>query len=324
MKIFLLLIVAAFIEYLGVLVFLKNIIVESVVLHTLASCMFVLALQTYLQNQTSRKNSDIIFSLFIFLLCQVIPILGAIISFYIILTFKQTRLKIAPRPEVLNADIRLHEIEPFSLKFGEGSVFLQLFNSAEKITKRTSAFAALKGMDLAKVNQLMYKLLPEKQDEIRLLAFNILENQENTISERIHNLLESKVQSKNPGVLAKDLAMQYWELIYNHLISEELKNIILNKATEYALIAVKHLPKDASLWILIGKIYKYSKQYYLAEKAFTRAISLKAPPAHTLPYLAEIKYINKDFHGVKDYLSRSESLLDLPNIAPVKQFWDEK
>ena len=192
--------------------------------------------------------------------------------------------------------------------------------------ERTKAFFALSQTQLSSINNLFYKLLPDTSDEMRLLAFGILDGQEDMITNRI-NKLYSMLERKNLSYeayakLEKDLALQYWELIYSHLIAPELEESILEKALSYALSAVKVLNEDASIWILLGKIYKHSKHYSQAEHAFTKAISFKISPTQVLPYLAEIKFITRDYTAMHNYLIKSETLLDVEQIAPVIHFWD--
>ena len=73
----------------------------------------------------------------------------------------------------------------------------------------------------------------------------------------------------------------------------------------------------------MGKIYKYAQQYQLAESAFQKAISFHISPAQVLPYIAEIKYKTHDYQAIKQYLNLSDTLLDIPQIASVKIFWDK-
>ena len=117
--------------------------------------------------------------------------------------------------------------------------------------------------------------------------------------------------------------MQYWELIYNHLIAPELAESILEKALSYALAAVSVLKKDGATWVLLGKIYMHLKQYNLAEEAFSNAVLFNISPAQVLPYLAEITFKTHDYIALQNYLSTSDTLLDIAQIAPVKIFWDE-
>jgi tetratricopeptide (TPR) repeat protein len=160
---------------------------------------------------------------------------------------------------------------------------------------------------------------------MRLLAFSILEEQESNITKKIEQLF-SMLASDNlsANMVAqcnKNVALLYWELIYHHLVSPEVETLILNKAQSYALAALKVLKNDAALWVLLGKIYKYVKQYDKAEDALLKAFSCKASPAQVLPYFAEMKYNIRDYQAMQYYLSASDSLSDIAQIAPVKRFW---
>ena len=268
------------------------------------------------------------FYLFLLLLCFFIPLFGIVISLFIMGALDKLSAKSHQHAEILEARINLEEVIPFGAKYGEGGVTMHLFKQESSSADRVDAFFVLSQMQLRNINKLVFKLLPDDIDEMRLLAFNILEGQEDTITRSIHrslSLLETKnIPPERYAQFEKDVALQYWELIYNHLISPELEDSILKKAEAYAVSALNFLTNDATLWILLGRIYKHTKHYVLAEKAFNQAILADISPAQVLPYLAEIRYELHDYLGVQNYLSKSETLLDIAQVAPVKIFWEEE
>ena len=203
---------------------------------------------------------------------------------------------------------------------------MRLFNSNEQPMERTKALFTLGKTQLAQMNRHIYKLLPDTSDEIRLLAFNILDEEEGVITRKIEGIYaELKQPIYTVGAKAKlykSLGLLYWELIYGDLVLQELEPTILAKALNYTKLAEHDLTADADLKALLGKIYQRLGQYKEAEVAFTQALDLNIPAAQVLPYLAEIKYKLKDYSAMMYYLNLSQTLNDVQGIAQIKKLWN--
>ena len=305
---------------------LLDLIPMALLSHCISSLLILLSYQLSL-NQTFKK-SNWQFYLLMFFLCYFVPLFGIIISFFIVCSLDMLHKRFHKDVEVLDLAINLEGIKPFYATYGSGGAVISLLEKEKSPIERTKAFFILSQTQLSNINTLIYKLLPDTSDEMRLLAFNILDKQEDTIMKRIHELVHTLetggLHEEENANIEKNLAASYWELIYNHLISPELEESIQNNALSYALSAIKVLNNDATIWILLGKIYIHSKQYQLAEDAFNRALSSNVSPTQILPYLAELKFKAHDYIAVQNYLSGSNTLLDIPMIAPVKLFWDDK
>lgn len=265
------------------------------------------------------------FYLFIFFLCCSLPVLGEILGTFIVFTIFNKHTHFHKYAEILNNPINLFHLKPFRPKYGAGGGTLLLLNQSPSTIERTAALFKLAESPLSQMNSLLYQLLPDNSDEIRLLAFNILDEQEGRMMQSIHKLqalLQKEDLTTNMHAkIEKNLAKLYWDLVYDHLILPELENSMLEKAQYHALSASMVLTQDGTLWSIIGKIYSKRKQYQLAEEAFNKASALNVEPSKVIPYLAEIYFNRRDYKTVHQYLSRAPSLVDIPLIAPVKRFW---
>lgn len=265
--------------------------------------------------------------LFFFLLCFFLPLFGIFMALFIAITMYSLRTKYYKVAEIMDDAVNLKKIDPIYAKYGEGGAYIRLQNQQISPLDRTKAFFDLAQWKLSELNRVLYNLLPDTSDEIRLLSFNILDQQEVLIQKDIKKLLSTiesiDLDEEMHAKFEKNLAMLYWELSYCHLVLSELEHITLKKALAHALFAVKHLDKDAMIFSLSGKIYFRLKQYAQAEAAFQKAKKLNIAPSQILPYLAEIKFGMRDFVAVKKCLDASDTLLDITRIAPVKHFWDK-
>lgn len=314
-----------FIEINSAQLLMSNLITMAALEHLFTCLLMTVSAKLFLNGLFTGNNRG--FYLLVFLLCYFVPVFGIIISLFIVTALYRLHTKSHKYAEFLDEAINLEEIQPFHAKYGAGGASMRLLKKEETADERSKALFVLSQTQLSNINKLIYQLLPDPSDEMRLLAFNILDEQENRIAKRISEsfaMLETaKKNHESCAKFEKNIAMLYWELVYDHLISPELEQSILNRALSYAISASKSLENDATIWILLGKIYKHLKQYANAEKAFNKIELSEVPPATVLPYLAEIKFKMRDYQAVQEYLSQSSTLLDVALIAPVKRFWDK-
>jgi len=313
-------------EVLSVQLLFQDSLQTSLIIHGVSSLSISLAVLLFL-GKYYRHEIWIAF-LFTLLLCFFIPVSGFIIILFVVISVFSTHTKFHKHVEILDDSINLRDVKPVHTRYGAGGAVMRLVNKAKPTSERARALFIMGEGNLARVNSLMFQLFSDKSDEIRLLAFNILEQQESSISEDINKLLEMlktpDLKQETAAKLEKNLAMLYWEFIYKKLLLRELEPSMLQKAENHALSALKVLDNDATLWALLGKIYERMKKYDLAAKAFSKTADFNIPPSQVLPYLAEIEFHVRNFGAVQKYLNESDTLSDVALIAPVKRFWSDR
>ena len=313
-------------EILSVQLLFQNSLETSLIIHGAASLSISLAVLLFL-GRYYRHEIWIAF-IFTLLLCFFIPVSGLIIILFVVSSVFSTHTKYHKHAEILDDSINLRDVRPVYRRFGAGGAVMRLLNKANPTSERARALFRMGEGNLARVNPLMFQLFSDKSDEIRLLAFNILEQQESSITEDINKLLEMlktpDLKAETAAKIEKNLAMLYWEFIYKKLLLRELEPSMLRKAEQYALSALKVLNDDATLWGLLGKIYERLKKYDLAAEAFSKTAEFNIPPSQVLPYLAEIEFHVRHYGAVQKYLNESDTLSDVTLLAPVKRFWSKK
>lgn len=316
-----LLIIAFASEALAIYDLLSDDIFWAVIFHIAGSLLAACSLDFYF---TPR---NVFFVLLLFLLNATIPVFGMLVSIYMRIDMNYRHNDMHKYGEVFQEVINLLHLKPLLAEYGSGGLQLKLFSKQQSIIERTKALFTLGKNRLAAINQQLYQLLPDSMDEMRLLAFNILDKQEGEITKNINVLFEKMEAEQRKGryryaaEYQKELAECYWELIYHHLILPELETNVAETGLKLAHEACKFLQKDAGLQIIIAKLYWRLKDYSQAEQAFLKAHQLHALPSETIPYLAEIKYHARDFQAVQTLLNSDNRLGDIPPIAPVVEFW---
>lgn len=285
-------------------------------------------IMVYLVLRERFTHSDIYFYVFLYGLSFIVPVFGMALSLLIAYWLYYRHASIYKYSEWVDTTINLNLLKMIMPKYGAGGAMMSLFNRKASPLERTQALFSLSKRSLASMNPYIEKLLPGESDEMRLLAFNILDEEEGRINQKIAKLeavyqasLQTAHGEDEQCKIAEQLASLYWELIFNHLILPELQQNILEKALFYAKKAFKTLSQDPFLWGLLGKIYRQLKEYDKAENAFRKALALNLPASQALPYLAEMQYMQAKYVDIEQYLNASDTLDDIDLIYLVKQFW---
>lgn len=179
------------------------------------------------------------------------------------------------------------------------------------------------------------KAISSSHDDLRLSASSALSKLERSIQEKIRELsetLEKKHLEQNTRAMALfDLAKCYYDLVYFRLVSDELKNYVLQKAEKCILQALSSV-KLPEFYILLGKINLAKKNYDMAEECFLTAIDCikrdnkfkEVPPLRYAPYLMEVYFEKRDFNRVKKLLMENTTYIKYPinpHLKFLAEFW---
>jgi hypothetical protein len=166
-------------------------------------------------------------------------------------------------------------------------------------------------------------LLGDEADDLRLLAYGMLDNREKTLNALIDDVLK-KLDSCHDSNLSqlyqKQLAEIYWAFAYEHLAEGDMLSYMLAQAERYARAALSTKP-DGDMWVLLAQILIKQQKMHDVDDAFTQAIKLGMPAMRIQPYLAELAYQRGDFLAVREHLKLISTHNQSPQIANLQQFW---
>jgi polysaccharide biosynthesis protein PelE len=173
-------------------------------------------------------------------------------------------------------------------------------------------------------NPILEELLGDNTDDVRLVAFGMLDAEEKKISSRIREVSE-RMNTQNP-INAFDslcqLAELYWELVYACLAQGELRKHILSQAADFADRALALQPESGSgLLFLRARIWMEQGNDASAKAAFEQALELGQPKASTLPYLAELALRQRDFPQVRRYMQDLSPMQLSSRTRGAQEFW---
>lgn len=218
--------------------------------------------------------------------------------------------------------LQVHDIH--TAHYGASGAWHILKNKSQSVQDRMSALLKMCDQPSPLTNYLIKELLPEHQDEIRLLAFSLLEKQGSylySLLETLNQKNQSQLNDFMIGKLEKKRAEIYWELFYQKLIQPELTEMILDKALKAARESIQKNPKDYLLIVLMGKIYLAMKNYHESEHHFLLALHDKSLAVHIVPYLAEIYFNLKQYANLVKLLNTYPELRCLPFIKSIYSLW---
>jgi hypothetical protein len=216
-----------------------------------------------------------------------------------------------------------------NVSYGRGArLKAELQNADAGTAFRMTALLAMQSMPARTVSPLLQGMLADPLDDIRLLAYGILDNREKVLTQQI--LVERpKLDAKlHPNLgdadrrrANKALAELYSELIYEHLVTGDVYRNAADQADGFAAAALALDPDDASLWRLRGRLALDRGELEAADTMLQRAIDCGFPRERMLPYLAEDAYLRRDFARVRRLLGEMDRRASSSTLSAVLAFW---
>ena len=174
-------------------------------------------------------------------------------------------------------------------------------------------------------NPILEDLLGDSTDDVRLVAFGMLDSEEKKISKEIRYETERLAYSLTPEQrydALGHLAELNWELVYACLAQGELRRHILTQARKHAdaALSLNVLP-GSGLVFLQGRILLEQGETQAAKAAIERAMEFGQPKTSALPYLAEIAFRRRDFLCVRQIMQQLSTLNLASQTRAVEDFW---
>ncbi len=217
---------------------------------------------------------------------------------------------------------------------GVGQAETKQFNSGELQSRfsaksvqteaRLDALGKLQGFETHQINTTVRGALQDQADDIRLVAFGILDKKEKGINARINQELDLYQQAGEESeklIHLRELAYAYWELVYKEIVEGDILDFALERSMYYNSAVLTKTPYDAGMWALKGQIALRFQKSEQAREAFSNARDFGIPETRVIPYLAELAFHGKEFQELTSLLSTRASLEDVSILNPLIQYW---
>jgi len=291
--------------------------------HMLLSALISIGASFFLR----KRYQDKFFSVFILVLFFniTVPLIGYFFTFWMTYYLLQVRYeKTLKNTKVLNMQELDHEFPTVKRMFGEGSMKELMSNEDAPKHKRMKALSAI-AEDMNQKNIALIKhSLADKDDEIRLFSFSLMDKMEQNINTKIHQAsirFEKEEEPDEKAKAAKQLAYLYWDMIYFDLSDDTLRSFLLNESLKYARMVFDHDMTDSSMNVLLGKIFLAQKDYDEASTQFVMAIESGMRSEYIIPYLAELYFERGNYRSIRSMLNLVQGLGINSTLYPVIEQW---
>lgn len=174
-------------------------------------------------------------------------------------------------------------------------------------------------------NPILEELLGDETDDVRLVAFGMLDAEEKKISVHIQReraILGRELTTEQRYACLRHLAELHWELTYAVLAQGELRKHILRQARTYLdqAFAVGVAPRPGLIF-LKGRILLAQGLMDQAEDSLKQSVAMGQALISALPYLAEIAFERREFGLVRQYLQRLAELNVVSKTRAIADLW---
>ncbi len=291
--------------------------------HFCASLLFSLFILSLLPKHYQRPIIPTYFALVTIQFS--IPVLGSIgtVLGILLALYLPRHRHSAPWREVNIPDLPYQPINISSEALYSHGGLTQVLREASDPAKRLKAVMASKHINPRDHVRILREALKDPVDDVRLLAYAMLDDKEKKITERMNQHQKELVKAKGEhhARLTLVLAQDYWEMAYLGLAQGGVRQHFLNKAIQLLQPLVEY-PADAMACRMLGRIYLELEQWDVANGYFLRALALGVEQKHILPYLAETSFRMRRYKKVQEYIQRyvDTGTAD-PGFIPVMNYW---
>jgi tetratricopeptide (TPR) repeat protein len=220
-----------------------------------------------------------------------------------------------------------NEFPTVSRLFGEAAMQKLLSGDISSSSMKMKALVSLSDNASRTDVALIKSSLSDRNDEVRLYSFAVIDKLERGINGQIHDKLISFTKAKTTEERvnrAGELAHLYWDLVYFELADENLKRFIISEVEKYSKIVLDVEPHNEKINILLGKTYLMLKEVDKAEECFKKVIKNGKNIDFIVPYLAEIFFLKKSYGEVKNLFANAKGLRTNTLLYPVVEQWSSK
>jgi tetratricopeptide (TPR) repeat protein len=190
---------------------------------------------------------------------------------------------------------------------------------------RMQSLLSLQAVPSRVSNPILENLLGDSTDDVRLVAFGMLDSEEKKISvliQRERAYLNTDLTLEQRHTCLRHLAELHWGLTYAALAQGELRAHILSQARSFleAAIAVDVL-LTSGLFFLKARILLAQGDLESAEQALLQALDMGQSKISALPYLAEMAFKRREFERVQQLMQQLVELNVASRVRAIADFW---
>jgi polysaccharide biosynthesis protein PelE len=290
--------------------------------HGLAAASAVMA-TLYVMYEAPRWGSGIAAALLVLTL----PVVGAL-GFAVVVLPAWRRLETQRPPGRLEVALTESlESDSAEAATGQDVPIAQVLRSEASVQARTAAVMMLRRMPTHQAVPLLRLAFSDPSEDVRLLAFAILERQEKKLRSRIESALArlddpaAELRRAERAAWQRRVAQDHWELVYAGFVSGGFVARVLEQAVEHARAALD-LEFDGSTALLLARIHLRKSEPVPALHWLERAQEAGIGAAACAPLCAEAAFALRRFSEIPRLLSCAPAAqFRRAGLQPVVDFW---
>ncbi len=295
-------------------------------LHAAASVLLSLSLLPLLPPRLSKPRWA---TLLLMTACSyAVPVagfLGVIAAFVILRLYRRGTL-----PEDFDA-VQLPEFDQHQRRqsqFRHAGLHSFLTNAQVPVQARMRAMAALQYASGRTASPLLRSVLGDASEDLRLLAYGMLDNLEKRINRAIDSELDvlqaALPDSSQQLQSAHRLSDLYWELVYQALVQGDLHAHAIQESLRYCQLVLQRQEGNAAMHLRRGRLLHALGRTQEAEHAYDKARALGLPATRVLPYLAQLAFERRDHAQAQALMRELRQWGALPRLRPVIDYWSQR
>lgn len=214
------------------------------------------------------------------------------------------------------------QLQVYSPTFAGGGL-QDVLRHAPDPDQRLAALLATRRMPGKEAVPILKLALGDPSDDVRLLAYSMLDKQESDINLRIQIALGqlNGANTRAAGALHGTLARWYWELAYLGLAQGSVLDHVLDQARLHAEQGVS-AGEGGELFLLAGRIALVQGDIERAEVLLGQAQASGLGTAQLVPFRAELAFEAGRYHEIPGLLaSLPEKTRQRPPFAELVRIW---
>lgn len=174
---------------------------------------------------------------------------------------------------------------------------------------------------------LLHEILADPLEDMRLLAYGMLDKREKEISERLALARQRLTAAQAAGdraeqiQTARAIAHLYWELVYQNLAQGDMANFALDEALAYAGRSLDGSAADGAAWLLIARIELRRVRLEAADEALNHALAAGLPRRSAVPYLAELRFRQGRIKEISGLMYELGAQPATGPLASLQEYW---
>lgn len=229
----------------------------------------------------------------------------------------------APVARVGEPEYSIHRAND-RMKSRGGRLRAKLTNVATSTPERLTALLAIQEAPARVSADLLRQMLADPVEDIRLLAYAMIDGKEKSIGVRIlkeEGRLELAEDDDTRYGCNKRLAELHWELVYQRLVQGDMMRHAAEQARHHGQAATQIRDDDAGLWFLLARVELDLGRIEEAQRALERAGRLGFPRDQTVPYEAEIEFLQRRYDRIPALFATMRTPPTALRLAAIHRFW---